>query len=579
MTEQKDHGQIGEPSMREKFAQANEHRDYSIYTKLMDAALEAKSRAIFPHFGQLPEGAAIVDIGSGTGAQAELAAREFRSARVYALDYSHELLEQAVGEKTFVRPVFGNAVERNFPDNSLDAAYASTSGHEIESFGGPGSAEKTVQIMFSQLKPGGKLVWRDFAKPSLTEPVYMKINSTVGLETPPPNTPPEEIDYNSLSPQAIFECFHRQFGGGGAFEYERVTVAGQEYLKISPEWAHEFYLHKDYTANFLQEVKEKYTYWTPEEARQVFEAAGFVNVRVIPEQNEWITKNRLKGKIELAVMDEEGKLQAVDFPPTHMVIVGEKPKDYSVVSEGGEIEVVDYEKILATIDYNPAAGLVRIGEKEFAVEDQPIVGGKKICFWLKDQPGQVLKIVRPDARNVHNAFKSVFQTVERQQFLEENEIPRLRILKTDPEGPPYRYVIQEAAPQGVVSADELIRGGELSERDIQQMSAIVNRYEKGRQWQLDTNPFSWFRVTKDDGQTEMVYASGKVYRFDEDWTFEKIGLLQWLDPKYVSEATASTAAIPQAKAHQALVRKWAGSAKNTVFWKKYLDPTVQPKEG
>jgi len=577
MSETRNEIQTNEPNMRDKFAAANEHRDYTIYTNLMDAALEAKAASIFPFFGEVPEGAVIVDIGSGTGKLAELAARHFHSAQVFALDCSHELLEMAGDARTFIKPVFGNAVEQNFPDNSIDVAYSSTSGHEIESFGGAGSAEKAVNTMFRQLKPGGKLVWRDFAKPAITEPIYMRIDSTVGLEAPPIGTPPEEIDYNNLSPQAIFECFYRQFGGGQAFEFERVTINGCEYIKISSEWAHEFYLRKDYTANFLQEVKEKYTYWSPEEAVRVFEAAGFVNVQVVPEHNEWIVKNRLKGKIELAVMDETGNLQKIDFPPTHMMAVGEKPKGASEASEVKDFSMADYEQLLASIDYDAEKGEVRIGEKVFAVKDRPIIGSKKICFWLKGEPARVLKIIRPDALNLHNAFKSIFQTVARQNVLAEYGTPNLKIFEVDPSGPPYRYVVQEAAPAGAISGDELVRQGQLTEKDIEQIAAIVNRCEKGREWQFDTNPFSWFRVTKDDGATEMVYASGKVYRFDENWSFDKIGLLQWLDSTYVAEANGSTAIIPRSKAYEELVRKWPTGRGVIEIWKKYLDPKIWPR--
>src|SRR3989338_412879 len=75
------------------FHKANEHRDYKIYEGAMDAATQAKAESIFPHFGNINPGDIIVDAGSGSGKLAELAAREFREARVMALDISHELQE------------------------------------------------------------------------------------------------------------------------------------------------------------------------------------------------------------------------------------------------------------------------------------------------------------------------------------------------------------------------------------------------------------------------------------------------------------------------------------------------------
>ena len=107
--------EANKPNMRERFVVANEHRDYTIYTKSMDAALEAKAGSIFPFFGEVPEGATIVDIGSGTGKLAELAARNFHSAKVFALDYSHELLEMAGDDRTFIKPVLVTQLNKIFP--------------------------------------------------------------------------------------------------------------------------------------------------------------------------------------------------------------------------------------------------------------------------------------------------------------------------------------------------------------------------------------------------------------------------------------------------------------------------------
>ena len=167
-------------SIKDIFAQANENRDYSIYARSMDAALISKARSIFPYFGEVPENGVIVDAGSGTGALAELAAEEFRGARVYGLDFSHELMERAADSRALMNIVYGDAAEQNFPDNSVDIKYYSTSGHEIESFGGKGKMTDAVAATFKELKPGGRIVIRDIAKPERTDPIYLRILSTVG---------------------------------------------------------------------------------------------------------------------------------------------------------------------------------------------------------------------------------------------------------------------------------------------------------------------------------------------------------------------------------------------------------------
>jgi SAM-dependent methyltransferase len=513
---------------------------------------------------------------------AELAAQEFHGARVFALDISHELQERADDGRAVSGLVFGDAAEQNFPSGSVDVKYFSTSGHEIESFGGEGSMRKAVENTFRELAPGGRIIIRDFSKPSRKEPVYMRILSKVGIDKLPEGVQEGNIDYNLLSASALLRRFHEEFRGGGAFEFEKVNIDGEEYIKIDPEWAHEFYLRKDYTGNWRQEIKEKYTYWSAEEARQILEEEGYVNVRVISDPNEYIIKNRLEGKIDLHEL-KEGKLERIPFPATHMIVIGEKPtnaliENQSMAVGNQEMPAIDYKKIFATMKINEVDNTVQIDDKEYIFSGSPIIGTKKIIFHLEGIPERVLKIVRSDTHNDHNAFKTVYQTIERQSVLEEMSTPHLKIIEHDPGDPPWRYVLQEALPEGSVSAAELIESGEISEEDVRQMAEVINRYEKGKEWQLDTNPFGWFRVAQEDGSTQMVYVSSKVYRYDERWEFKKIGLLQWIDPHYVQNNQFFCAAIPRARDYEKMKEGWQEKGNQAIgWWKKYLDLSLQPE--
>lgn len=566
--------------LQRRFEKANEGRDYGIYNWRMDAAGEAKKRSILPHFGDVPDDAKIVDAGSGTGLIAEAVAREYRGATVYALDTSHELSERASEDQSLTELVYGDAAEQVFPDNSIDIMYYSTSGHEIESFGGPGRMAKAVGSTLRELKPGGRIIIRDFAKPTRTEPVYMRILSSVGIDDIEKATHDGEIDYDLLSPRALFTRFHREFAGGNAFEYEAVEIDGAEYIKISPEWAHEFYLRKDYTGNWRQEINEKYTYWTQEQARDVLNNAGYVDVQIVPDPNEYILENRLKGKVALFEKDEEGRFIPVPFPATHMVAVGIKPG----LAENGvliqePINAVDYQAVKDSISVDGENGVVTIGDKQFKVsEDQkPLQGSKKTVYRLEGDLPRVLKVVRKDGINDHTIFKAMFQSITRESLLDEYRVPHMRILEVDPQGPPYRYFVQEAIPEGSVSAATLITEGSLTEIDVAQMASHINSFELSKKWQLDTNPFNWYRVTKPDGTTEMVYIDGKVYPYDEKWEFKKIGLLQWTDPRYVSGLTTRSATIPKVKEYEALVQGWPDAADEKIkWWKKNLSPLLQP---
>ena len=559
------------------FKNANENRDYDVYTELMDAALEAKKRSMFPHFGDIQDGDVIVDAGSGTGIMAEAAAQDFRAARVYALDISHELMERAAEEQALTHIVFGDAAEQNFPDNSVDVKYFSTVGHEIESFGGEGRMKDAVSATYKELKPGGRIVIRDFAKPEITGPIYMQILSKVGTDNIEEATTGGVLDYNLLSTKALFLRFHQEFRGGNAFGFEMVDIDGTEYIKLDPEWAHEFYLRKDYTGNWRQEINEKYTYWTPSQARETLEASGYDDVEVIPDPNEYILENRLRGKIALFKKNGDAELSQIDFPPTHMVVVGIKPKDNLVEKEptGG----IDYDALKKTIKYDEGSRILTVDGHEFRVhpEKQIPTGTKKNVYFLEGEPGKVLKVVRKDGLNDHNMFKAMYQSIVREHLLISHHIPHMKILEIDPSGPPYRYFIQERVAEDSVSAADLIRQGKLSEEDIKQMAEYISAFELEKKWQLDTNPFNWYRVTNDDGTAQMTYIDGKVYKYDDDWEFRKIGLLQWIDPSYVEGGNTHTARIPKKTKYNQLKEDWANdNSEQVLWWKKYLSQLLQP---
>lgn len=572
-----------EQPMVARFIAANEHRDYKIYTSSMDAALKDKALSIFPHFGFLRNGAIIVDAGSGTGTLAELAAKEFRAATVYGLDISHELREIAEGNRALIHLVFGDASKQVLPSNTVDVKYFSTSGHEIASID-PDAMARAVQNSWNELKPNGKLIIRDFAKPERTEPIYMKILSHVGVDDVYEAAVQGVIDYNKLSARTLFLRFHAEFRGGNAFSFERAHVGGQEYFLIDPEWAYEFYLRKDYTANWRQEIKEKYSYWTPSQAKAVFEEAGFMDVRVIPDPNEYILRNRLIGKIALFEMDTQGKLIELPFPPTHMVIEGTKPmtkKSAASLLSVEKIHTADYEERKKTIVFDTENNAVIIGGTVFPISEahERIKGSKKDIYWLKDEPPRVLKVVRQDGYNDHSIFKAMYQCITREHILEEAHIPHMRTLEVDPAGPPYRYLIQEAIPETAISAADLITANSLTENDIAQMASYVNSFETQKTWQLDTNPFNWYRQITASGETVMTYVDGKIYRYDEAWEFRRIGLLQWLDPSYTRNISVRSASIPKSAEYDRLRKEWIQRKDDqSTWWKKYLNPLIQPRE-
>lgn len=544
----------------------------------MDAAVEAKAHSIISRFKDVPEKAVIVDIGSGTGALAEYITRFYRNqgATVYAVDISHELLEIADNNRSFMNLVFGDATDLGpLPSGFADVAYHGTIGHELYSISGEKGLHKALNAVYRVLKPGGQEVWRDFAKPDIEGDVYMRIFIQDGTDNVDEATSDGFLDYSKLSTRALFERFHDEFLGGHAFEYERVTMGGHEYIRLPARFAHEFMLRKDYTANWRQEIMEEYLYWTTEEAQRAFESAGFTDVRAEPDDSEYIRAHRLRNKVGVYRLDD-GDLVEIEFP-THMVISGRKPNENGHEYQGSD-PAVDYEKIVSTIHIDEEGGRISIGEAVFDIDSMVGMGAHKRVFALRDTR-EVIKIVRTDEPDIHNVFKSMQQMIDRQHILEDHNVPHMDIVSVDPEGPPYRYVIQKMIPENAVCAAELILQDGLADRDIQQMADIVNAFELGKMWQIDTNPYNWYRVTDENGKTTMVFVGGTVYSYDERWQFSRVGLLQWVDKQYIERGRNSSSAIPKAHEADLFAENWSSMpSRSAELWRERLSQTVQPRK-
>ncbi len=549
-------------------------RDLTIYGELMDAALKAKAASIMPYFGDVSDKSIIVDVGSGTGQLAEYISRELHSSNVYAVDFSHDMLALAAANLNKINLVHDDATRLDkIPNESADIIYHGTVGHEIQTFRGESGLHESLQASFRSLKPGGREIWRDFVKPPEGD-VYLEILINDGVDTVKEATQNGFLDYSLLSTRALFDCFYRQFKGGNAFTYENVTQDGHNLIKLPAKYAQEFILRKDYTANWRQEIEEEYTYWTQDEAKLAFENTGFTSVKVINDDNEYIRKNRLTDKVVLYTDDGSG-LKPIEFP-THMVIVGQKEPIITSETEERKIKPVSFTSLLDSIKVKNES--IKIDQQEFPKGELLGRGQHKEVYLVDDgENDKVIKIVRKDMTTFYSAFSSLQQSVERQYVLDNFGVKYMKIYDYDRNGPPYRFLIQEKIPKGSICASELIINGELKEENVAQMAQIVNGFENSKQWQIDTNPFNWYRVNK-NGETEMVYIGGTVYRYNEKWSFDKVGLLQWLDPRYVETSQNQSAKIPNQTEVQAFVKRWHNlDTKYATWWKRYLNTNTQPK--
>lgn len=377
------------------------------------------------------------------------------------------------------------------------------------------------------------------------------------------------LDYSKLSTRALFERFHAEFGGGNAFSYQKVTMEdGKEYFDLPARYAQEFNLRKDYTANWRQEIKETYGL-DPNVLQQAMRKAGLGDIVFEQNDNEWIRKNRLRGKAPLFIVSDDGKRTEVEFA-THFVATAKKP---GIAGEtAAAIPTADYQSLAHTVEIDEEHRQMRIGSTYFDIELYVGEGKHKKVYRIKAHGKHLLlKVIRTEEKDVHNVFKSMTQAIDRQEVLREYGVEAMPIVDFDRSGPPYRWLMQEELPAGSVYVSELIREGKLTERDVRQVADIVNRFELGKQWQLDMNPFNWARVSPENGQTQMVYTGSTVYAYDEKWSFPHFGLLQWTDPRYIPRGTRRTAKFPPHPVAVEFLRNLPQNTDEKVgWWKKYL---------
>ncbi len=531
--------------------EAGEGRNYQVYETRLDSRTLYKADRIVP-FLRLSDGDVFVDGGCGTGDLAMLIADMHPGVEVYGQDLTHEYLRH----HDRLNPVYGNLEKPCFPPGSVTAKTIVSTMHEVASFGSTGSStdstDSVLKSAFIELEDGGVLVLWDFVKPALQSDIYMEI--------PDPET------------RELFYRFQKEFSFGNNFPFEEVSIEGKDLIRLRPEWAFEFILHSAYRENWNQELPERYGNDTETEMRKRLEKAGYVNIVSQKETSEYIVKEAMEGKIRLYTY-EDSALTQMDMIATHGIWKAEKPGAPPAKHGSADIPSCDYEQLLSTISVHTEGEdpKVDIGDVSFPAEMPPFCGSRQFCFRLKDHPGAVLMIPRGDTRNHHNAFRSLFQIVDRRQILEDYGTPHMKVLDFDRSGPPYRYMVQEAIPEGAVCAADLIRNGKLSEEDVRQMAEIVNRYEEEQVWQLNMKPHLWYRVKAEDGSTQMVYASGKVYHYNDKWAFRRTGLLQWIDPDYCEKADGPGSQLPPAAECQALCDNWADDKREVVqWWRKYL---------
>ena len=134
--------------------------------------------------GEIVEGTAVLDVGSGTGIMVPLI-RKYEPARIYACDLSSAMLGQLSKNYAYAETILGDVRDLELPDGSLDAVFVNACYPNIID---KATAFSNISRM---LRPGGRLV--------ISHPLGRSFIEVIRKGTPfPLDDFPERADAESL---------------------------------------------------------------------------------------------------------------------------------------------------------------------------------------------------------------------------------------------------------------------------------------------------------------------------------------------------------------------------------------------
>lgn len=327
-------------------------RDYASYAfgmgndEIVDVKYDDIKNAIVP--------GKIVDEGCAGGALLTRIARRFPDSDLIGIEITGEFIARARERQraghfggTFVHFHQRNITRPIFEDNTINTTICNSTVHELWSYG---EQAETVHAYFAlkyaQTRPGGRLLIRDVVGPDDSDQeVYLRLehrngsNDHIFADFDDPAVLAEHLA--GLSTYARFKRFARDFlaerraaigdPAEQAFTYRETVLHGDRCAVVALRHAVEFMTKKDYVANWESEMHEEFAFWSFAEWKAALAAAGF---HILENPNEpaqgsrtytspWIVENRWDGKVEL-YRKENGRLQPIPYPPTNIILVGEK---------------------------------------------------------------------------------------------------------------------------------------------------------------------------------------------------------------------------------------------------------------
>ncbi len=296
----------------------------------------------------------IVDEGCADGALLVKLAHDFPDSDLIGIELTTEFtarcmerLRAGLFGGAFVHFYQRNLLDRIFSDNTIDTTICNSTTHELWSYGNRReSLVGYLEKKYAQTRPHGRIIIRDVVGPEDKEQeVYLWTNDTNGSNDEPlkfcENKQELHDHLAQLSTYGRFIRFAEEYlkdmrdngkrDNNTKIIYREESIDGKKYIVTKLKDAVEFMTKKDYIDNWNSELNEEFAYWSFSEWKQSLKDVGFSLVENPNHEagttrlyvSDWIVKNRFEGSVALYKETPTG-LDQLPWPPTHMVLVGQK---------------------------------------------------------------------------------------------------------------------------------------------------------------------------------------------------------------------------------------------------------------